>query len=109
MTSPETTGTKRILRRKCSLELWLRASCKQRLTSNLFTRRKHLKQRAVVFSLCVLFFILMTTATYAQQVDFAIGGGTVSAPPSNVSNVFTQFQQSLRGGFFLTIGGNALI
>jgi len=51
----------------------------------------------------------MTTATYAQQVDFAIGGGTVSAPPSNVSNVFTQFQQSLRGGFFLTIGGNALI
>lgn len=66
-----------------------------------------MKQLTVVFSLGVLF--LITTAAYGQQIDFALGAGTVSAPPSNLSSVFTQVKQSLRGGTFLTISGDALL
>lgn len=66
-----------------------------------------MKRLSVVLGICVLF--LITATAYSQQVDIAIGAGTVSAPSSNISNVFTQFKQTLSGGNFLTIGGDALI
>lgn len=66
-----------------------------------------MKRLSVVLGVCVLF--LITATAYSQQVDIAIGAGTVSAPSSNISNVFTQFKQTLSGGNFLTIGGDALI
>lgn len=66
-----------------------------------------MKRLSVVLGVGVLF--LITATAYSQQVDIAIGAGTVSAPSSNISNVFTQFKQTLSGGNFLTIGGDALI
>ena len=66
-----------------------------------------MKRLSVVLGVCVLF--LITATAYSQQVDIAIGAGTVSAPSSNISNVFSQFKQTLSGGNFLTIGGDALI
>lgn len=66
-----------------------------------------MKRLSVVLGICVLF--LITATAYSQQVDIAIGAGTVSAPSSNISNVFTQFKQTLSGGNFLTISGDALI
>ena len=66
-----------------------------------------MKRLSVVLGVCVLF--LITATAYSQQVDIAIGAGTVSAPSSSISNVFTQFKQTLSGGNFLTIGGDALI
>lgn len=66
-----------------------------------------MKRLSVILGICVLF--LITATAYSQQVDIAIGAGTVSAPSSNISNVFTQFKQTLSGGNFLTIGGDALI
>jgi hypothetical protein len=52
---------------------------------------------------------LITAAAYAQQIDFAIGAGTVSAPSSNFNTVTSSLEQSLRGGNFLTFSGDALI
>lgn len=66
-----------------------------------------MKRLSVVLGIGVLF--LITATAYSQQVDIAIGAGTVSAPSSNISNVFSQFKQTLSGGNFLTIGGDALI
>jgi len=66
-----------------------------------------LKRLTVVFGVSVLF--LITAAAYGQQIDFAIGAGTVSAPSSNSSVIFQQFKQTLGGGNFLTISGDALI
>ena len=66
-----------------------------------------MKRLTVVFGICVLF--LITAAAYGQQLDIAIGAGTVSAPSSDLSNVFNQFKQTLSGGNFLTISGDALI
>jgi hypothetical protein len=66
-----------------------------------------LKRRTVVFGISVLF--LIATAAYAQELDLAIGAGTVSAPSSNTSVIFQQFKQTLSGGNFLTISGDALI
>ena len=66
-----------------------------------------MRRLTVVFGICVLF--LIATAAYGQEVDIAIGAGTVSAPSSNTSVVFQQFKQTLSGGNFLTISGDALI
>lgn len=66
-----------------------------------------MKRLTVVFGICVLF--LITAAAYGQQLDIAIGAGTVSAPSSNTSTIFQQFEQTLSGGNFLTISGDALI
>ena len=66
-----------------------------------------MRRLTVVFGICVLF--LIATAAYGQQVDIAIGAGTVSAPPSNFNSVTSSLEQSLRGGTFLTISGDALI
>jgi hypothetical protein len=66
-----------------------------------------LKPSRLVLVFCVL--CLIATAAYGQQIDFAIGAGTVSAPSSDVSSVFSQFKQTLGGGNFLTLGGDALI
>jgi hypothetical protein len=66
-----------------------------------------LKRLGVVLGIGVLF--LITAAAYGQQLDIAIGAGTVSAPSSNSSVIFQQFKQTLSGGNFLTIGGDALI
>lgn len=66
-----------------------------------------MKSLSVFLGVCVL--AMMSTSAYSQQLDIAIGAGTVSAPPSSVSNVFSQFKQTLSGGNYLTIGGDALI
>jgi hypothetical protein len=54
----------------------------------------------------VLFLAILAEG---QQIDVAFGAGTLSAPSSNFSNVFSQFQQSLSGGTFLAFSGDALI
>jgi hypothetical protein len=66
-----------------------------------------LKQVKVVLAFCVL--SLVAAAAYGQEVDIAIGAGTVSAPSSNFNSVTQSLQQSLGGGNFLTISGDALI
>ncbi|MBV8476187.1 MAG: hypothetical protein JOZ36_05940 [Acidobacteria bacterium] len=66
-----------------------------------------MKHLSIVLRLSV--FCLIALAAHGQEVDVAIGAGTVSSPSSNISPIFSQFKQTLRGGNFLTIGGDALI
>lgn len=57
----------------------------------------------------VFAFFILTIFAQAQQVDAAIGLGTVSSASTNFSNVFTNFKQSLRGGTFMSFSGDAFI
>ncbi len=66
-----------------------------------------MKQFRFVFALSVL--SLIAAAARAQEIDVAIGAGTVSSAASNFNSVTSVLQQSLRGGNFLTISGDALI
>ena len=62
-------------------------------------------------ALCFGIVLLVSAVgAWGQQIDVAFGAGTLSAPGSNVVGTnFAQFQQSLRGGTFLTFSGDALI
>lgn len=62
-------------------------------------------------ALCFGIVLLVSAVSaWGQQIDVAFGAGTLSAPGSNVVGTnFAQFQQSLRGGTFLTFSGDALI
>lgn len=61
-------------------------------------------------ALCFGIVLLFAVGAWGQQIDFAFGAGTLSSSSSNLfSTNFAQFQQSLRGGTFLTVSGDALI
>jgi hypothetical protein len=66
--------------------------------------------KTLKLALCLGVVLFLVAGAWGQQIDVAFGAGTLSSPSSNLfSTNFAQFQQSLRGGTFLTFSGDALI